>query len=235
MRLRVCSCALHCDDLRSLRKNFNHLCSSLALVMQQLVYTAYAVIYPPRQWKMWILRCDRWTILLLVWLVAVVFRYFFHINVLMYIAQIVRELIAGPGGIKNPSLKESEAWHLWRRTLLSGLALPPHVLQRVGKEVTKFIVERAHTHTQRLSHTRKQSIALTVRQSSGHWWNNLITHTSQSGITLLQRSVFQSLHFDDLIMILLRIQLIFFSLQTLDSFSGLRCNYVQVLSCCLWI
>lgn len=112
VRLRVCSCALHCDDLRSLRKNFNHLCSSLALVMQQLVYTAYAVIYPPRQWKMWILRCDRWTILLLVWLVAVVFRYFFHIKVLMYIAQIVRELIAGPGGIKNPSLKESEAWHL---------------------------------------------------------------------------------------------------------------------------
>lgn len=85
------------------------------------------------------------------------FGIFFHINVLMYIAQIVRELIAGPGGIKNPSLKESEAWHLWRRTLLSGLALPPHVLQRVGKEVTKFIVERAHTHRERLSHTHTQT------------------------------------------------------------------------------
>lgn len=47
VRLRVCSCAPHCDDLWSLRKNFNHLCSSLALVMQQLVYTAYTVIYPP--------------------------------------------------------------------------------------------------------------------------------------------------------------------------------------------
>lgn len=118
---------------------------------------------PPRQWKMWILRCVRWFCFfnerVVVWLVAVVFRYFFfHINVLMYIAQIVRELIAGPGGIKNPSLKESEAWHLWRRTLLSGLALPPHVLQRVGKDVTKFIVERAHTHTHthRLTHTQTE-------------------------------------------------------------------------------
>lgn len=43
------------------------------------------------------------------WLLLFFVIFFFHINVSMYIAQIVRELIAGPGGIKNPSLKESEA------------------------------------------------------------------------------------------------------------------------------
>lgn len=97
-------------------------------------------------------------------------------------------------------------------------------LQRVGKDVTKFIVERAHTERQRLTHANGAS----------HWqWTErwavarqpYHTHTSQSGITLLQRSVFlRHVHLDDLIMILLNVQWIFF----LSSNFG-RCNYVGVV------
>lgn len=165
--------------------------------------------------------------------------FFLHINVLMYIAQIVENYSRVQVGLKI---------HHWRKVKRdtcegghSSLVWPSHhiVLQRVGKDVTKFIVERAtHTHRERESHTHATR--------ASHWqWGRAVG----SGETTLPHTHHRaaSLPFKGQSFKVFTLMILswfyrgfswFFSplsLQTLDSFSGLRCNYVQVLSCCLRI